>query len=141
MYFTKKTKNDEISFDETIKFLSSIFGKRNCLFHTRYKCLNLRKQEDEDFVSFAENVNQQCERFNLEDLSIGMFKCLFFVRGLTASRDKVIRSQILNKMEQDPDITLQKIMEECQCMLNIKHGNFTIEEKDISHVHGVRPKL
>ena len=26
-------------------------------------------------------------------------------------------------------------------MLNIKHNNFAIEEKDISHVHTVRPKL
>ena len=26
-------------------------------------------------------------------------------------------------------------------MLNIKHNNFTIEEKGISYVHAVRPKL
>ena len=41
----------------------------------------------------------------------------------------------------DLDITLQKITEECQRMLNIKHNNFAIEEKDISRVHVVRPKL
>ena len=70
--FTKK-KTDEISFNEAIQFLSNIFGERNSLFHTKYKRLNLRKQEDEDFVSFAGNVNQQCERFNLKDLSIDMF--------------------------------------------------------------------
>ena len=63
------------------------------------------------------------------------------VQGLTASYDKDICSRILNKMEQDPDITLQKIMEECHRMLNIKHNNFAIEEKDISRVHAVRPKL
>ena len=44
-------------------------------------------------------------------------------------------------MEQDPDITLKKITEECQRMLNIKNNNFAIQEKDISHVHPVRPKL
>ena len=93
--------------------------------------MNLRKQEDEDFVSFAGNVNQQCERFNLKDLSIDMFKCLVFIQGLTASCDKDIHLQILSKM----DITLQKITEKCQRMLNIKHNNYTIEEKDISHVH------
>ena len=95
----------------TIIFLSCIISKRNRLFHTRYKCLNLRK-EDEDFVSFAGNVNQQCERFNLKDLSIDMFKCFVFVHGLAANRNKDICSRILNKMEQDPDITLQKITEE-----------------------------
>ena len=121
--------------------MSIIFGKRNSLFHTRYKCLNLRKQVDEDFVSFARNVNQQCERFNLKDLSSDMFKFLGFVQGLTASHNKDIRSQILNKMEQDPDISLQKITAECQCMLSIKHNNFAFEEKDISCIHAVRPKL
>ena len=120
--------------------MSCIFSERNSLFHTRYKCLNLRKREDEDFISFAENVNQECERFNLMDLSIHMFKCLVFVQGLTANRDKDIRSRILNKMEQGPNITLKKITE-CQHMLNIKHDNSTIEEKDISHVHALRPKL
>ena len=44
-------------------------------------------------------------------------------------------------MEQDPEITLQKITEECQRMLNIKHYNFTVEEKDISCVHAVRLRL
>ena len=32
-------------------------------------------------------------------------------------------------------------MEEYQHMLNIKYDNFAIEEKDISRVHAVRPKL
>ena len=53
----KKKKKNEILFDETKKFLSSIFDERKSLLHTRYKCLNLRKQEDEDFVSFVGNVN------------------------------------------------------------------------------------
>ena len=96
-----KKKTDEISFDETIKFLASTF-------HTRYKCLNLRKQEDKDFVSFAGNVNNQCERFNLKDLSSDIFKYLVFVQWLTASRDKDIRSRITNKMKQEPDINCQK---------------------------------
>ena len=82
-------------------------------FYFRYNCFNLRKQEDQYFVGFAGNVNQQCERFNLKDLSIDMLKCLVFVLGLTANRDKDIRWRIFNKMEQDPDITLQKITEEC----------------------------
>ena len=71
-----------------IKILSSIFGKRNSLFHTRYNCLNFRKQKDKDCVSFAVNINQLCERFNVEDLSIDMYKWLVFVQGLTASHDK-----------------------------------------------------
>ena len=32
-------------------------------------------------------------------------------------------------------------MAQGQLLLNIKNKNFAIEEKDISHVHAVRPKL
>ena len=70
-----------------------------------------------------------------------MFKCLVFGQGLTASHDKDFRSRIFNKMEQDVGITLQKINVEFQRILDIKNDNFTIEEKDISRVQGVRPKL
>ena len=79
----QKNKKKKTTFDKTIKCLSSIFDERSGLCHTKYKCLNLRKQEDEDFVSFAGNVNQRYKRFNLKYLSIAMFKCLVFVQGLT----------------------------------------------------------
>ena len=138
--FILPKKPEEISFDETINCLSSIFGERNSLFHTRYKCLNIVKEDNEDFVTYAGNVNKQCELFKLQDLTPNAFKCLVFVQGLTASRDKDIRSRILNKLEQDPDITLQKITEECQRILNIKHDNKQIEEKDISRVQVVHRK-
>ena len=138
--FILPKKPEEVSFEETINCLSSIFGERNSVFHTRYKCLNIVKGEDEDFVTYAGNVNKQCELFRLQDLTPNAFKCLLFVQGLTASRDKDIRSRILTKLEQDPDITLQKITEECQRILNVKHDNKQIEEKDISRVQVVRRK-
>ena len=56
---------------------------------------------------------------------------VFFIQELTASHNKDIRSRILNSMKLEPDIAWQKITEECQRMLNIKHDNFAIEEKDI----------
>ena len=40
-------KPEEISFEETIKILSGTFDKRDSLFHTRYKCLNNVKQEND----------------------------------------------------------------------------------------------
>ena len=42
------------------------------------------------------------ELFKLDDYSIDMFKCLIFVRGLRAAKDKDIRSRILAIIEQDP---------------------------------------
>ena len=67
-----------------------------------------------------------------------MFKCLIFVQGLTTPKDKEIRSRILTIMEQDPNITLQKVTEECQRLINIKKDNTRIEEKCISRVQTVK---
>ena len=77
------------------------------------------KREDEDFVTHAGNVNRMCERFISHDLSVDRFKYLVFVQGLTSSKDKDIRSRILTKHEQGSGVTLQKVTEECQRMVNL----------------------
>ena len=42
-------------------------------------------------------------------------------------------------MEQDPEITLQKITEDCQRLINVKHDNTRIEEKkNILHVQRIK---
>ena len=56
-------KPEEMLFEETIETLSKMFGEWDSLFHTRYKCLNIIKEDDEDFVAYAGKVNAQCERF------------------------------------------------------------------------------
>ena len=99
-----------------------MFGEWDSLFHTRYKCLNIIK-EDEDFVAYTGKINAQCERFKLKDLKEDMFKCLIFVQGLTSNKDEVIRSKILTMLEQDTEKTLQKVSEECQKLINIRLDN------------------
>ena len=116
-------KLEEMSFEETIETLSKMFGKWDSLFHIRYKCLNIIKEDDEDFVAYAGKVNAQYEWFKLKDLKEDMFKGLIFVQGLTSSKDKVIRSKILTMLEQDTEITLQKVSEECQKLINIRRDN------------------
>lgn len=103
---------EEILFKETIKILSGIFDERGSLFHIRHKCLNIVKQENEDFVTYAGNVNTQCELLKLGDLSVNIFKCLIIIQGLTVAKDKDIRSRILTIMEEHPEIMLQKVTEE-----------------------------
>ena len=39
----------------------------------------------------------------------------------------------------DPKLTLQKMVEECQRIVNIKLDAARIEERDILYVHNVRP--
>ena len=133
-------KPEDISFSETVKMLCSIFGERDSLFHTRYKCLNMQKEETDDIVTYAGKVNALCELFKLKDLSVDMFKCYIFVQGLTTPRDKDLRSRILSIMEQDPEMNLQKVTEECQKLINVKRDTTRIEGKVTSQVQVVKQK-
>ena len=134
-------KPEDIKFEETIQTLSKIFAERDSLFHTRYKCLNLTKAEDQDFLEFAGIVNSLSEQFKVDEITKDQFKSLIFVLGLTAPKDKDIRSRILTIMEQDPNITLQRVTEECQRLINVKRDNSSIEEKNnIARVQYVRKK-
>lgn len=133
-------KPEEISFSETVKILCVIFGERDGLFHTRYRCLNMSKDETDDIVTYAGKVNAQCELFKLKDLSVDMFKCYIFVQGLTAPKDKDLRSRILSIMEQDPEMNLQKVTEECQKLINVKRDTTRIEGKVTSQVQVVKQK-
>ena len=131
-------KLEEMSFEETIETLSKMFGVRNSLFHTWYKYLSIIKEDDEDFVAYARKVNAQCERFKLKDLKEDMFTCLIFIQGLTSNKNKVIRSKILTILEQDTEITLQKVSEESQKFINIRRDNICIEEKNVARINKVK---
>ena len=73
-------------------------------------------------------------------MSVDMFKSLIFMHGLTAAKDKDIRSRILTTTEQNSDITLQKVSEECQRLINMKRDIVSIEEKNISRVQTIKPQ-
>ena len=125
-------------FDETIKMLSRIFDECDNLFHMWYKCLNIIKQENEDFISYIGTINSWIELFKIDKISKDIFKCLIFVQRLTTLKDKNINSRILTIMEQDPEITLQKVTEECHRLINVKHYNTHIKKKNISHVQRIK---
>ena len=48
------------------------------VFHKRWKCFNLSKWDDEDYLTFAFIVNKHCDDFRLAELSADDFKCLVF---------------------------------------------------------------
>ena len=60
-----------------------------------------------------------------------MFKCLIFVQGLTAPEDGEIRTRILSKLEQNPEISLQMVAEECNGIVNLQLDTALIEERDM----------
>ena len=98
---------------------------------------NLTRKE-EDFTTFAPVVNKRCDDFRLAELSADNFKCLVFVQGLISTKDSQIRHRILNKLEDEPNITLQQITEDCPKYVSVKQDSKTIEESGIAHIRKIR---
>ena len=94
------------------------FGERSLLFHTHNKCLNILKGNDENFFIYAGKQNWNRENF------FAWTRCWH---------------PVLTNLEQVSDITLQKIIEKCQRIVNLKHENTRIE--DISQLHAICPKV
>ncbi|BHF83063.1 hypothetical protein SprV_0802620400 [Sparganum proliferum] len=47
----------EVTFKDTVKTLSQIFGEQSSLFNTRFQCLQLCKRDSDDFITYAGIVN------------------------------------------------------------------------------------
>lgn len=111
-----------------------MYGREETLFSTRYKCLKLVKNEEDDFTTYAGQINKHCEQFELSKLTVPQFKCLLFVRGLQSSRDSDIRTRLLAKIDAEKDaiVTLDAMLEECQRILNIKHDTALIQSGTIA---------
>uniref|UniRef100_A0A914VH67 CCHC-type domain-containing protein n=1 Tax=Plectus sambesii TaxID=2011161 RepID=A0A914VH67_9BILA len=103
----------DINFDETVNILTKLFDKPHSLFHGRYRCLTIFKDEDDDMMSYTRIVNKQCKQFKLADLTIDQFKCLMFACGLQSTADANVRIKILHQMEINPELTLHKAGQLC----------------------------
>ena len=84
--FILPRKTSEISFDETVKLLTELFSPKTSLFHKSWKCLNLTKNDEEDFATYAAVVNKHCDEFKLSELTANNFKCLVFAQGLEVGK-------------------------------------------------------
>lgn len=68
-----------------------------------------------------------CVEFELGKLTEEQFKCLVYVCGLTSENDVEIRTRLLTKIEDNNDVTLEQLSEECQRLFNLKHDSAMIE--------------
>ena len=121
LYRTKKKKKScELGFLETVKLLSELFSSKTSPFHKRWKCLKLTKRDSNDYLGFASVVNKNSEDFKQGELSADNFKCLIFAQGLVSAKDAEIRRRVLSKLENEPDLTLQKLAEDCQRIVSVR---------------------
>ncbi|CAH8511941.1 unnamed protein product [Schistosoma turkestanicum] len=118
----------ELSFEETVTQLSDIFSESASLFSIRYHCLNLVKHEDDEYPVLADVVNRECERFKLRSLTEDQFKCLIFIKALQSPQDAETRTRLLIRMDQDPNVTLITLTDECKRLQSTRHDNMLIEQ-------------
>ena len=90
------------------------------LFHQRWKCLNLTKRFSDDYLGFAWVLNKNCDDFKLGELSVDNFKCLIFAQGPVSAKDAEIRQRVLSKLENETDLTHQKLAEDCQRIVSVR---------------------
>ena len=50
------------------------------------------------------------------------------------TKDADIRTRILSKIEQNPDVTLQQVAVECQRLVNLKHDSTMVQQSTASAV-------
>ncbi|GAA52722.1 hypothetical protein CLF_108674 [Clonorchis sinensis] len=98
-----------LSFDETARILSHIFGNHISLFIIRCQCLRLVKKVG-NLITFAGVVNRACQRFKLSSVTDNQSKCFIFVSG-SIRLSHLTRPLI--RIEQDAEMTLHSLTAKC----------------------------
>ena len=68
------------------------------------------------------------------------FKCLIFAQGLVSAKDAEIRHRVLSKLENEPDLTLQKLAEDCQKIVSVRKYSKNIKESGVAYVRKVKQR-
>lgn len=120
----------EFSFEDTVKKLKTLFGTRSSLFSKRYKCLETSMCAEEDFISYGARENKLCEDFEVNRLTADQFKSLIFVIGLRSPKVADFRTRLLAKLDEEGvELTLEKLVHECERMQNLKLDTALVEKK------------
>ena len=136
--YTLPKKTCELGFLETVKLLSELFSSKTSLFHKIWKCLNLTKRDSDDYLGCASVVNKNCDDFEQGELSADNFEYLIFAQGLVSTKDAEIRRRVLSKLENEPDLKLQKLAEDCQRIVSVRKDSKNIEESGVAYIRKVK---
>ena len=59
----------------------------------------------------------------------------------TRPKDAEIRHRVLSKLENEPDLTLQKLAEDCQRIVSVRKDSKNIEESGVAYVRKVKHRF
>ncbi|KAH9579586.1 hypothetical protein MS3_00000790 [Schistosoma haematobium] len=114
-------------FSDTVQTLSQHFGDDSPLFNTRYRCLKLIMNEDNDFLTHVGIVNRKYERFRLKSLSEDQFKALILICSLQSQKFSDIRTRLLCRLDQDPKLSLSDTANEYERFINLQRDTTMIQ--------------
>ena len=83
-------------------------------------------------------MNKLCNNFKLAELTADDLKCLIFAQGLVSVEDAEIRRWVLTKLENKPELTLQKLAEDFQRVISVKCDSKTIAESGVAQIRKIR---
>lgn len=124
--FILPLKPNERTLKDTVTTCTTLFARQESLFCSRWKCFQLTKSANEDFASYAANVNKMCELFDLKNLAVDDLKSLIFVLGLRDPSVHDIRTRLHNLMDASSAedkkkvINLEILVAEANRLVNVK---------------------
>ncbi|XP_035918223.1 uncharacterized protein K02A2.6 [Anopheles stephensi] len=124
----------DISFNETVSKLKTLFGLTESLLSKRYRCLKIVKARNEDLLTFSSRVNRACDDFQFASMNEAQFKCLILICGLRDDADAEIRMRLLTIIEGKSEITLEQLSTEGQRILGLKVDSALISAEGVDRV-------
>jgi len=106
-------KPEELSLQETVTVLTTLFGRQESIFALRHKIMQIQMLEGEDFNSFGARVNLAAEEFELTSFTLDDLKTQLFIQGLKSSKVAAVRKKVMEYVEdklikrqaEDPKVT------------------------------------
>lgn len=132
-YILPKQPRD-VTFQQTVEILKKLFGRKESLFSTRVKCMQMVRGESEDVISYAAKVNRLCEQFLLNNCTTDNFKCLMFVNGLKCQKFQEYKSRLLTLLDSETNtnpLTLDHLVAEIERINTLKRDTATNEHREM----------
>lgn len=118
-------KPKDVPFNDTVSKLKALFKKKMSIFRSRWTCLQIAREPEEELAAYGARVNKLSEDFQLAALSPDQFKVLVFILGLRDAKDRNIKTRMLNLLDKTKaeDTRLQTMVEEAERLTEIERDS------------------